>query len=88
LVIESKRSDFAVTRAIPQALAYMLGNEETVLPTFGMITNGNEFLFLKVLKHEYANSRLFSLVNPDNELYSVLQVLKRLGMEAIAFSAT
>jgi len=84
LVIESKRSDFAVTRAIPQALAYMLGNEETVLPTFGMITNGNEFLFLKVLEHKYANSRLFSLVNPDNELYSVLQVLKRLGMEAIA----
>ena len=84
LVIESKRSDFAVTRAIPQALAYMLSNEETVLPTFGMITNGNEFLFLKVLEHKYANSRLFSLVNPDNELYSVLQVLKRLGMEAIA----
>ncbi|WP_353928886.1 type I restriction enzyme HsdR N-terminal domain-containing protein [Okeanomitos corallinicola TIOX110] len=88
LVIESKRSDFAVTRAIPQALAYMLSNEETVLPTFGMITNGNEFLFLKVLEHKYANSRLFSLVNPDNELYSVLQVLKRLGMETIAFSAT
>ncbi|GCL37324.1 MULTISPECIES: type I restriction enzyme HsdR N-terminal domain-containing protein [Sphaerospermopsis] len=88
LVIESKRSDFAVTRAIPQALAYMLSNEETVLPTFGMITNGNEFLFLKVLEHKYANSRLFSLVNPDNELYSVLQVLKRLGMEVIAFSAT
>ncbi len=86
LVIESKRSDFAVTRAIPQALAYMLGNEETVLPTFGMITNGNEFLFLKVLEHKYANSRLFSLVNPDNELYSVLQVLKRLGTEAIAFA--
>ena len=88
LVIESKRSDFAVTRAIPQALAYMLGNEETVLPTFGMITNGNEFLFLKVLEHKYANSRLFSLVNPDNELYSVLQVLKRLGTEAVAFSQT
>jgi predicted type IV restriction endonuclease len=88
LVIESKRSDFAVTRAIPQALAYMLSNEETVLPTFGMITNGNEFLFLKVLEHKYANSRLFSLVNPDNELYSVLQVIKRLGMEVIAFSAT
>lgn len=30
LVIESKRSDFAVTRAIPQALAYMLSNTETV----------------------------------------------------------
>jgi predicted type IV restriction endonuclease len=79
LVIESKRSDFAVTRAIPQALAYMMSNSETVQPTFGMITNGNEFLFLKISQNEYANSRLFSLVNPNNELYEVLQVLKYLG---------
>ena len=81
LVIESKRSDFAVTRAIPQALAYMLGNLE-VQPTFGMITNGSEFLFLKSTCQptaEYANSRLFSHLNPHNELYTVLQVLKRLG---------
>ncbi len=87
LVIESKRSDFAVTRAIPQALAYMLGNLETVQPTFGMITNGSEFLFLKSTRQstaEYANSRLFSLVNPGNELYTVLQVLKRLGKEIVA----
>jgi hypothetical protein len=79
LVIESKRSDFAVTRAIPQALAYMLSNSETVQPTFGMITNGNEFLFLKTSRNEYTNSRLFSLVNPNNELYEVLQILKYLG---------
>jgi predicted type IV restriction endonuclease len=79
LVIESKRSDFAVTRAIPQALAYMLSNSEMVQPTFGMITNGNEFLFLKTSQNDYANSRLFSLVNPNNELYKVLQILKYLG---------
>jgi predicted type IV restriction endonuclease len=87
LVIESKRSDFAVTRAIPQALAYMLGNPEIVQPTFGMITNGNEFLFLKATRQptaEYGNSRLFSLLNPNNEIYIVLQILKRLGAEAIA----
>ncbi len=45
LVIEPKRSDFAVTRAIPQALAYMLGNRETAQPTFGMITNEISFCF-------------------------------------------
>ncbi|NJN89346.1 MAG: restriction endonuclease subunit R [Leptolyngbyaceae cyanobacterium RM2_2_4] len=86
LVIESKRSDFAVTRAIPQALTYMIGNPEAQ-PTFGMITNGNEFLFLKATRQpaaEYANSKLFSLVNPNNDLYGVLQILKRLGEEAIA----
>lgn len=89
LVIESKRSDFAVTRAIPQALVYMLGNPDMTQPTFGAITNGNEFLFLKATRQPtavYANSRLFSLVNPSNELYPVLQVLKRLGVEAIANS--
>ena len=82
LVIESKRSDFAVTRAIPQALAYMLGKVETAQPSFGMITNGSEFLFLKSTRQpavEYGNSRLFSHLNPNNELYTVLQVLKRLG---------
>lgn len=31
-VIESKWSDFAVTRAIPQALAYLLENAETLQP--------------------------------------------------------
>lgn len=80
LVIESKRSDFAVTRAIPQALAYMLSNSETVQSTFGMITNGNEFLFLKTSRNEYANSRFFSLIKPNNELYEVLQILKHLGL--------
>ena len=82
LVIESKRSDFAVTRAIPQALSYMLSNPKTARPTFGMITNGNEFLFLKTVRHpvaQYANSRLFSLLNPGNELYDVLKILKHLG---------
>jgi predicted type IV restriction endonuclease len=86
LVIESKRSDFAVSRAIPQALAYMLGHGDRTSSTFGMITNGNEFLFLKAThqpRAQYANSRLFSLLNPDRELRSVLQILKRLGEVAV-----
>jgi hypothetical protein len=82
LVIEAKRSDFAVTRAIAQALAYMLGNPSAAQPTFGMITNGNDFLFLKTSRQpsaQYATSKLFSLVNPDNDLYPVFQILKNLG---------
>ena len=82
LVIESKRSDFAVTRAIPQALAYMLGSPDPNQPTFSLITNGNEFLFLKAARQpsaQYASSRLFSLVNPHNELHAVFQILRRLG---------
>jgi hypothetical protein len=82
LVIESKRSDFAVTRGIAQALAYMLGNPRGDQPTFGMVTNGNDFLFLKATRQpvcQYATSKVFSLVNPGNDLYTVFQVLKQLG---------
>ncbi len=86
LVIESKRSDFAVTRAIPQALAYMLSNPELGQPTFSLITNGNEFLFLKATRQpsaQYASSRLFSWVNPQNELHDVFQILRRLGAAVV-----
>lgn len=82
VVIESKRSDFAVTRALPQTLAYMLGNPDQTRPTFGFITNGTEFFFLKAQRQptsQYATSKLFSLFNPGNELYQVLSILKQLA---------
>ncbi|NJR70782.1 MAG: restriction endonuclease subunit R [Synechococcales cyanobacterium CRU_2_2] len=79
-VIESKRSDFSVTRALPQTLAYLLANPEPTQPSFGLITNGNKFLFLKATRQpaQYTNSRLFSLLNPNNELRQVLNILKDL----------
>lgn len=82
VVIESKQSDFTVTKAVPQTLTYMLSSPNPERSTFGMITNGNDFLFLKLVQQptpQYANSRLFSLINPGNELYEVLGVLKQLA---------
>jgi hypothetical protein len=82
LVLESRRSGFAVSMAIPQALACMLGNPGSTRPTYGLISNGNEFLFLKATpspQARYAHSRLFSLLNPGNELHTVLQILLGLG---------
>ena len=82
LVIESKRSDFSVSTAIPQALAYMIANPTVNTPTFGMICNGSEFLFLKAVHSSnitYRTSQLFSLFNPNNDLYLVLKFLKELG---------
>ena len=84
VVIESKQSDFTVTKALPQTLTYMLGSPNPERATFGMITNGNDFLFLKLIQQptpQYANSRLFSSINPGNELYEVLDILKRIGTE-------
>lgn len=82
LVIESKRARFAVTEAIPQALAYMMASPNVNRPTFGLAINGSDFIFLKLTKQEtpqYALSRLFSILNPGNELYNVLSILKRIG---------
>lgn len=82
LVIESKRTTFDVMVAVPQALSYMLNNPDPVRPSYGLVTNGNLFLFLKLVPEpqpRYAYSRLLSLVNPGNELQTVLQILKRLG---------
>lgn len=81
-VIEAKNSEFSLTKAIPQALAYMLAQPNAEKPTFGIVLNGSEFLFIKMLYNDapqYALSNTFSLLNRGNDLYSVLQILKRLG---------
>ncbi|NET33340.1 MAG: restriction endonuclease subunit R [Cyanothece sp. SIO1E1] len=80
LVIESKMSDFSLTKALPQALSYMLANSSPI--SFGMITNGSDFVFLKLNREEtpcYSTSRVFSLLTPGNELVDVLRILKYLG---------
>ena len=47
-VIESKNSEFSITKAIPQTLVYMLANPRVHRPYFGLVVNGSEFLFLKL----------------------------------------
>ncbi len=82
LVVESKRTSFSIELAIPQALAYMLANPDSEKSTFGLVTNGFNFIFVKLVKQEtpqYALSNQFSLVNRGNDLYGVLNILKRLG---------
>ena len=79
--IEAKNSEFSITKAIPQTLAYMLATPEQEASSFGVVMNGSEFLFLKLVRAEttqYATSNLFSLLNRGNDLYQVLSVLKRL----------
>jgi Type I restriction enzyme R protein N terminus (HSDR_N) len=84
MVIESKRARFSVIETLAQSLTYMLSSPDSAKPIFGLITNGSEFLFLKLLKQEkkiprYALSEQFTLLNRYNELYQVLSVLKKLG---------
>ncbi len=82
LVVESKRTTFSFSLAIPQALTYMMANPYTDKSTFGLVTNGENFMFIKLVKGDspqYALSDEFSVYRRRNELYEVLQVLKRIG---------
>ncbi|MBW4684329.1 MAG: type I restriction endonuclease subunit R [Komarekiella atlantica HA4396-MV6] len=82
LVVESKRTSISVPAALPQLLDYMLTTPQSNKPVFGMATNGDEFMFLKLTLTEtpqYDVSRTFSLFPRRHELGEVLQILKRLG---------
>ncbi len=66
IVIEAKRAAVDVDEGRAQLLSYMLANPTFEKPAFGMITNGRNFLFVKLVPQttpRYALSRLFSLVN-------------------------
>ncbi|MBH8574701.1 type I restriction endonuclease subunit R [Nostocaceae cyanobacterium CENA369] len=80
LVIESKSSKFDVMSALPQALAYMLNNPNPAKPMFGLLINGREFVFIKLIQQEqpsYNQSYALS-IERDPELQQVLSILKRL----------
>jgi hypothetical protein len=81
IVIESKRAKFSLEPGIPQALTYLLANSNAEKPLFGLVTNGSNFIFLKLVKQEvpyYALSDEFAL-RRGNDLYTVLAILKRVG---------
>ena len=62
VAIESKRSSLSVELAIPQVLVYMMANPQPNQPIFGMITNGEFVLFLKLIQQitpKYSNEKSF-----------------------------
>lgn len=81
MVIESKKASFSIEEGLAQILAYMLGNPHPEQLSFGMISTGSSFVFVKLVNGEtprYAVSKGFLTRNPGNELYDVLKILKRL----------
>jgi hypothetical protein len=81
LVIESKRAEFSLKVGIPQALAYMLATPQPARPLYGMVTNGSNFLFLKLVWQDvprYARSHEF-ILEQGKDLETVLQILKHLA---------
>jgi len=82
VLIEAKQYSFSVLQALPQTLAYMMANPQPEMPpTFGMIMNGEDYIFVKLDRQLglYAISKKFTIVNPQqNELYDVVRVIKRI----------
>ncbi|PMB01574.1 hypothetical protein CEN49_27370 [Fischerella thermalis CCMEE 5273] len=67
-----------------------MANPHPDKPVFGMVTNGDDVLFIKLTQAEtpqYDLSRVFALFTSKKELYEILQILKRIG-EAIACQRT
>ncbi len=82
VVLESKKTALSVWAALPQTLAYLMANPQPEKPSFGMVTNGDEILFVKLVQSEhrcYALSRVFAPFTSNRELYNALQILKRIG---------
>ncbi|MEB3162463.1 MAG: restriction endonuclease subunit R [Prochlorothrix sp.] len=86
LVIESKRAEFSVKVGIPQVLAYMLANTGADRPLYGLVSNGTDFVFVKLVRSGavpcYGVSRRFVL-GQGEDLAGVLGVLKGLAAGAV-----
>lgn len=81
LVIESKRAEFSPKVGIPQVLSYMLAAPDRAMPLYGLVTNGTDFVFLKLqfeATPHYGRSRQF-ILGQDQDLAQVLQILKHLA---------
>jgi hypothetical protein len=81
LVIESKRAEFSLKVGIPHVLWYMLSSPHPYQPLFGLVTNGNSFIFVKLIQQDvprYAKSKEF-ILDQDNGLALTLQILKKIG---------
>lgn len=80
VVVESKKTALSLWSALPQTLAYLQANPNPDCPSYGLITNGDEFAFVKCRSQSktrhYGLSRPFALFTAPQEFEQVLQVLK------------
>ncbi len=82
VVIESKETTFDIEMGIPQVLTYMMSAPAIQRTVFGLVTNGNHFMFVKFQRSpqiEYSFSNTFSMLSDQNQLQDVLQILRRIG---------
>ncbi|WP_413172031.1 type I restriction endonuclease [Anabaena azotica] len=79
IVVESKKTMLSVWSALPQTLAYLMANPNQNYPTFAMLTNGDDIVFVKVENQKYAISRVFAPLTNKSELAVACQVLRKIA---------
>lgn len=86
VILESKKTMLSIWSALPQALAYLMGNPSPERPCFGILTNGDEIVFIKVsrsIELQYAVSRVFATFVSEDELVLSLKILRQIGQAAL-----
>jgi hypothetical protein len=81
VAIEAKRTQYSLEAGLPQLLFYMLSNPNRDRPTFGLLTNGSNFRFLKLIKQDtpqYALSYEF-VIDRAQDFYEVFRISKRIA---------
>jgi hypothetical protein len=84
LVVEAKNSTFSLSVALPQLLTYMLSAPQDGQAKFGLVTNGEEFRFVKLQARDsqaiFDLSAVLSVMPPSrSQLPQVVRVLKSLA---------
>jgi hypothetical protein len=77
LAVESKKTAISAFSGLPQILAYLTASPNET--NFGMVTNGDEILLVKVRSSQYALSRIFSPFISFHELEQITQILQGIG---------
>lgn len=82
VVLESKKTSLSVWSALPQTLAYLTADPVANTPSFALMTNGDDSVFVKldqIAGRQYNFSRSFAALASNQELYEILQILKHLA---------
>jgi hypothetical protein len=81
VAIEAKRTQYSLEAGLPQLLFYMLSTPNRDRPTFGLLTNGSNFRFFKLIKQDtpqYALSYEF-VIDRAQDFYEVFRIFKRIA---------
>lgn len=79
IVLESKKTMLSVWSALPQILAYLMASPNSDLPNFGMLTNGDDIVFVKLENKHYALSQVFAPLASQSELESACRVIRKIA---------